>query len=239
MHSLDLSIVIPTYCEADNLAQLGSRIKAAVEPMELAYELIVVDDDSPDSTSSICSDLANELPLRLIVRRGGRGLASAVLHGMAQARGRILLVMDADLSHPPEVIPLLVDAIRKQGADFALGSRYVAGGGTDADWGLARWLNSRIATWLAFPLSSVSDPMSGFFAISKSCFERAPRLAPRGYKIGLELLVKCQCQNVVEVPIQFRSRIHGHSKLTPKQQAEFLLHLSSLYRFRLGRRNAA
>src|SRR5438270_2504382 len=135
----DVSVIVPTYCEAENLPLLVPRIVAACP----AAEILIVDDDSPDATAAVCAQLA----VRLLVRKGERGLAGAVLHGMRHALGDVFVVMDADLSHPPEAIPALVDAIRT-GADFAIGSRYVRGGRTDAGWGTWRRLTSRVATLL-------------------------------------------------------------------------------------------
>jgi dolichol-phosphate mannosyltransferase len=155
------------------------------------------------------------------------------LFGLSRARGDTLVVMDADLSHPPEVIPEMLSALA-QGADFVLGSRYVHGGTTAEGWGLFRFVNSKIATYLARPLTSVSDPMSGFFALPRSVFARAEKPSPLGYKIGLELLVRCRCRNVREVPIHFSNREHGESKLTVHQQLLYLRHLARLYRFRFG-----
>jgi dolichol-phosphate mannosyltransferase len=110
-----------------------------------------------------------------------------------------------------------------------MGSRYVAGGGMDEDWGWFRHLNSRVATWLARPLSRVTDPMAGFFALRQSTFARAEELDPVGWKIALELIVKCRCRNVAEVPIQFHDRKHGESKLNLKEQINYLRHLKRLY----------
>src|SRR5206468_1320118 len=117
-------------------------------------------------------------------------------------------------------------------ADFVVGSRYASGGTTADDWGFLRALNSRIATLLARPLTSIKDPMSGFFALPQSVFRRAENPSPLGYKIGLELLVRCRCENVVEVPIHFANRLHGESKLTLGQQLLYLQHLTRLYRFK-------
>ncbi len=113
-----------------------------------------------------------------------------------------------------------------------IGSRYTPGGGTDEDWGLLRQINSRVATWLARPLTRISDPMAGFFAIRRETFESAEELDPVGFKIALELIVKCRCQNVAEVPIQFHNRKHGESKLNLKEQLNYLRHLKRLYAFR-------
>jgi len=141
------------------------------------------------------------------------------------------VVMDADLQHPPERITALLDALDK-GADFALGSRYVPGGSTDHEWTFFRKINSGVATFLARPFAGpVRDPMSGFFALRRSTFDRAERLTPLGYKIALELMCKCRVTAVQEVPIHFGLRTRGESKLSLKQQFRYLEHLSRLYDF--------
>ena len=226
-----VTVVVPTFREADNLGDLVPRIVAAVD----GVEIVIVDDDSPDNTVAVCEELARKHPVRLIVRKGERGLAGAVLRGFREARGDVLVCMDADLSHPPESIPSLVAAVTSDGGDFAIGSRYVAGGETDAGWGPLRQLNSRVATVLARPLTRVKDPMAGFFALRRETFEAARVLSPVGYKIGLELLVKCRFKDVREVPIEFSDRLHGQSKLTLKEQWNYIVHLKRLYEFRLGR----
>ena len=232
---MDVSIIIPTYKEAENLQVLIPRITEALQGTGLNAEMIVVDDNSPDATVAVCNQLAHEHPLRLIVRTNERGLSSAVIAGMHAAQGEILLVMDADLSHPPEKIPELIQALRDPHVDFVIGSRYVSGGTTTDDWGLFRWLNSKAATLLARPLTTANDPMAGFFAVRTRTFaEHAARLDPIGYKIALELIVKCRCQRVVEVPILFRDRLHGESKLTLREQLNYLRHLKRLYDFRYG-----
>lgn len=231
----DVSIIVPTYCEAENLPMLVPRIATALQIAQLRGEILVVDDNSPDETGAICETLSQDHPLRLIVRTRDRGLSSAVIEGMNQARGSVLVVVDADLSHPPEKIPELVRAIQADEADFVIGSRYVSGGGTDETWGLFRWLNSKTATWLARPLTSARDPMAGFFALRRSRFSSAStQLDPIGYKIGLELIVKCGCRRIKEIPIFFGNRMRGQSKLSFKEQLNYLRHLKRLYEFRWG-----
>jgi len=232
--ALDVSIIIPTYREAENLVELVPQIAQALEGAELRGEIIVVDDNSPDATAQVCRELSERFPLRLLVRKQERGLSSAVIHGLRHAAGKTLLVMDADLSHPPAKIPELVEAAGTEGVDFVIGSRYVAGGMTDDDWGLFRWLNSKVATWLARPLTSASDPMAGFFALQRTTFAKAKNLDPIGYKIGLELIVKAGCRSIREIPIQFRDRLHGESKLTLREQINYLRHLRRLYTYKLG-----
>jgi dolichol-phosphate mannosyltransferase len=209
------------------------RVVAALEQAGLRGEILIVDDDSPDDTEPACKELALSYPVRLVIRKGERGLAGAVLHGLRLADSPVLVVMDADLSHPPESIPALVDSIRSGAADFAIGSRYVAGGSTSRDWGLLRRLNSRVATLLARPLTSAADPLAGFFALRRATFDGSAALDPVGFKIGLELLVKCACRRVKEVPIAFHERQHGRSKLSVREQLAFLRHLARLYAYRM------
>lgn len=233
---VEVSVVVPTLNEASNLPELLRRIDAALAGR--AYEVIVVDDSSTDDTPAVCAELEKQYPLRLRVRAEPHGgLAGAVLEGFSLARGDVLVTLDGDLQHPPEKIPEILAALRgapggSAPADFALGSRYAAGGSTAEKWGPVRRLNSWIATVLARPFAGrTSDPMSGFFAIRRETFERAQRLLPLGYKVGLELMCKCRVRDVREVPIHFDARAHGQSKLTLAQQFKYLEHLSRLYDF--------
>lgn len=224
-----VSVIVPTYQEADSLGPLLDRL-SGVREGGLELEVLIVDDDSRDGTEEVVRDLS--LPwVRLITRRGERGLSSAVLAGLRAASGDVLIVMDADLSHPPESIPDMLAALRR-GADFVVGSRYVAGGGTEDGWGVLRWVNSKVATIMARPFTSVKDCMSGFIGFRRDTWLNAQDLDPVGYKIGLELIVKCRCANVVEVPIQFSTRQHGKSKLTLKVQLEYLDHVLRLLRWK-------
>lgn len=236
MPEVGVSVIIPTYCEAENLPRLVPQAAAAIGTRGWTWELIVIDDNSPDSTREVLAELARQWPqFRYLIREKDRGLSSAVLAGLAMARYDYLLVMDADLSHPPESIPALIDPLLQGRADFTIGSRYVAGGKTE-DWGRFRWINSAVATLLSRPFTrSVRDPMAGFFALPRRLYLAADELNPIGYKIGLELIVKCHVTKVVEVPIVFRNRMHGESKLTLKEQFRYLEHLSRLYDYRFPR----
>jgi dolichol-phosphate mannosyltransferase len=160
-------------------------------------------------------------------------LSRAVLDGLERSDREFVVVMDADLSHPPEAIPKLLAAVR-DGADVAVGSRFTEGGSTADDWGPFRWLNSRVATLLALPLTTISDPMSGFFAMRRSTLSAAREFDPIGYKILLEIIVKCRCRHVVEVPIHFDNRRWGLSKLSLREQLNYFRHLRRLYTFRYG-----
>jgi dolichol-phosphate mannosyltransferase len=227
----ELVIVVPTYREAENLPELTRRIDDAVHAAGIRAEIVVVDDNSQDKTDTVCKELADRYPLRLITRFFERGLASAVIHGIRETQSEHVLVMDADLSHPPEDIPRFIQHLR-EGADFVVGSRYVEGGSTDAAWSVFRWLNSRIATLLARGLTDIKDPMAGFFAFPRRILDVAPPLLPLGYKIGLEILVKGNCRKVIEIAIAFSDRTKGESKLTLQQQLYYLRHLGRLYQFR-------
>jgi dolichol-phosphate mannosyltransferase len=231
---VELSIIVPAWNEAENIPQLVPQIAAAL--VDRSYQIVIVDDGSRDATVSVCADLAKTFPVRLMVRNPPlHGLSGAVLDGIAATTGSTIVVMDADLQHPPQRIPALLEAL-DQGADFALGSRYVPGGSTDAQWTFFRKINSDVATALARPFAGpVRDPMSGFFALRRSTFNRADRLTPLGYKIALELMCKCRVNRVQEVPIHFGLRTRGQSKLTLKQQFKYLEHLSRLYDFTFPR----
>ena len=229
---IPVSVIIPTYREAGSLPSLLDRLEA-LRNAGADLEVIVVDDDSADGTEELIAARGNAWE-RLIVRRDERGLSSAVLRGIDSATKEMLVVMDADGSHPPESIPEMVRAVQ-QGADFALGSRYVVGGSTEDGWGVLRWVNSKIATLMARPFTNVRDPMSGFFCLRRSTVARGAELDPIGYKIGLELIVKCRCDEVAEVPIHFSTRREGESKLTLRVQWEYLLHILNLCRFKYPR----
>ena len=226
-----VSIIVPTLEEAENLPLLVPRVAAAMAGRE--YEIVVVDDDSRDDTRGVCARLAEQYPLVLHVRDQPKdGLGGAVLAGVAVARGDTLVVMDADLQHPPERLPALLEPLERGQAEFVLGSRHVEGGTVEGGWGVVRRLKSGVATLLARPFAGrITDPMSGFFALRRSTFDRGERLTPLGYKIGLELMCKCRVNGVREVPIHFMTRARGRSKLTAREQFRYLEHLSRLYDF--------
>ncbi|MBI3115592.1 MAG: polyprenol monophosphomannose synthase [Candidatus Kerfeldbacteria bacterium] len=206
------SIILPTYNERDALPKLIERI-AAVGLTD--WEAIVVDDRSPDGTAEVAAELAQRFPVRVIVRSGKQGLASAVVRGFEEARGQFLVAMDADHSHDPAILPALVARLA-QGADVVVGSRFAPGGGI-VGWPAWRQWMSRVATWLATALFRVHvrDPMSGYFALQRPFFTNvAPRLNPMGYKILLELLVRGRPGRVEEVGFQFQDRRYGKSKIS-------------------------
>jgi glycosyltransferase involved in cell wall biosynthesis len=229
-----LSIILPTYNEAANLPELLERISGILR--EEAFEVIVVDDDSPDKTWEAAELLKQKHPMLKVIRRiGRRGLSSAVVEGFAAAKGDILLVMDADLQHDPAIILQLKEGIEK-GADIAIASRYMAGGSVGA-WVSGRRILSKTATFLAkkLPPVEVSDPMSGFFALKADAFRRIqPSLRPSGFKILLEILTFLpRGTKTAEVPLDFKLRTHGESKLSLRVEAEFLLQILRIALYRL------
>ncbi len=227
---LALSVVIPTYKEVLNIPHISKAIADALG--DLNYEVIFVDDNSADGSVEAVSKISHQYPVRICVRTEERGLSTAVIHGIEQARGDYVVVMDADLSHPATAINEMLRKLKANEADFVVGSRYVEGGSFDEDWGFFRLLNSKIATWLALPICHVKDPMSGFFGFKRSNMPATHMLSPLGYKIGLEIMVKGRFSAPAEVPIHFVDREHGESKLDFKEQILYLRHLRRLYKFK-------
>jgi dolichol-phosphate mannosyltransferase len=227
-----IDVVVPTFREALNIPLLIDRLAAVRAFLVPDLNLTIVDDNSQDGTEEAIGRL--NLPwVKLIVRTTDRGLSPAVLEGLNRTSGDIIIVMDADLSHPPEAIPSMLDELGN-GSDFVVGSRYTEGGVTDDNWGLFRWLNSRVATLFARPFTSIGDPMSGFFALRRTTYSKADLLNPIGYKIGLELLVKCRCTRISEVPIAFADRVHGESKLSLREQLRYIQHIRRLFLYKYG-----
>lgn len=229
-----VSVVVPTYREAENLPALVERVSAALAGAGLDWEMLFVDDDSNDGSEAVVAELAHRHPVRIHVRRDPpRDLSLSVLAGLKLARHDRIVVMDADLSHPPERIPALLAALDEDDCDFAVGSRYVPGGSFDRAWSFWRFVNSRLATVLARPLTACSDPMSGFFALDRTNLPDPSTLNPTGYKIGLELMVRGRMR-VGEIPIGFTDRDLGESKMNWRQQLKYMRHLQRLYVHRFG-----
>jgi len=230
-----ISVIVPTFREAENIPVLVQRLRAVAEDHELEIEMLIMDDRSDDDIAQVTAALGEDGWVKLVVRDGERSLSRAVVDGLRLASNEVLLVMDADLSHPPEAIPRLLDTLAQPGVDFVFGSRYVEGASVDESWELLRRLNSLIARSLARPLTTVRDPTSGFFALRRETFLAADELDPIGYKIGLELMIKCHCVGVREVPIHFGLRLHGTSKLDMRERLRYLRHVKRLMDYRFGR----
>jgi dolichol-phosphate mannosyltransferase len=232
MSPVKFSLVIPTYNERENIAVLLERLGLLLDPvLPGQYELVVVDDDSPDRTWEAAEEVAKLKPsVRVIRRTTERGLATAVVDGWKAAQGEWLGVIDADLQHPPEVLPRLLEALGK-GADLAVASRHVEGGGV-SDWSLSRRMLSRGAQLLGILLlpaaaRAVSDPMSGYFVLRRNAVDLS-ELHPLGYKILLEVLAKGDFGQVAEVGYVFLERQKGGSKVTWRLYVEYLIHIWKL-----------
>jgi len=226
--SRSVSIVVPTFNEAENIEHVISRCREALEGRD--YELIVIDDDSPDETWRVARAAGESSDrIRVIRRRSERGLGTAVAEGFDRARKGFCVVIDADLQHPPELIPELLNHVTAY-VDVVIASRYQKGGRV-ANWPLTRHLVSRGAISLAKLLleeaRGLNDPISGFFIVRRSVVDEVS-LEPTGYKILLEVLVECDYSHVVEVPYRFDERQRGTSKLTTASCQEFLAHLLTL-----------
>ncbi|MGB2581504.1 MAG: glycosyltransferase family 2 protein [Thermoplasmata archaeon] len=219
--------MIPTYNEKPNLQELVRRIDDACKEAGMDAEIVIVDDNSPDGTGAYAEELGKDHNIKVVHRAGKLGLSTAVMEGFEAASGDTLVVMDADLSHPPEKIPEMIGKIESDEAQMVVGSRYVKGGAVE-NWPIHRRTISKGATLLARGLTKVKDPMSGFFALKRSVIDGV-ELNPIGYKIGLEILVKGKYDSVAEVPIIFADRKAGKSKLGASVYLKYIDHCIRLY----------
>jgi dolichol-phosphate mannosyltransferase len=224
-----ISIILPTYNEIDNIKIIIPKIAEVLDREALKWEIIVVDDNSPDGTAPAAESFSTKYPVKVCVRKNDRGLSKAVIKGFELAEGDICLLMDADLSHPVEKIPGMVRPIILNECDATVGSRNIQGGGS-AEWSLSRRIVSKIAGYMARGVTSLSDPTSGFMAIRKTILDNID-IDPLGWKIVLEVAVKAQ-PRIKEIPIMFSVRKIGKSKLGIKAQIDYLHHLWRLYSYR-------
>jgi len=235
---LKLALIIPTLNEAGNIFHVLNHVRSALDPTGIAYEIIVVDDSSTDGTGELVTEEGlKDNRIRLLVRRGERGLSGAVLDGWRIANADVLGVMDADLQHPPELLPQLFQAI-VDGRDIAIGSRYTPGGEL-GKWSPIRKLISFTATAITWPIqhrgARASDPMSGFFMVRRSAVDKI-EFQRSGFKLLLEVLVRGRIQSVKEIPFSFGTRYRGDSKANFKVAWDYGLLLMRLYAARfLGR----
>lgn len=237
------SVIVPAYHEKLNIKPLTTRLFAALgNDASKTTELIFVDDNSQDGSVEEVEALRKQgYNVRIIVRTDERGLSSAVLKGFDEAKGDYLVCMDADLQHPPESVPQLFDSLKNH--PFVIGTRYAPGVGIDKDWPLYRRVISSTARMMARPLTTASDPMSGFFGLQKKyLLETNPRdINSQGFKIALELLAKLplpKSRHVIgEIPFSFGVRTEGESKLSGKVIFQYLQQLQELYCFKYGANN--
>lgn len=228
----DLTVIIPTFKEEANIRTIVTEVDMVFKKNSLNGEILVVDDNSPDNTIAIVNELKKKMAnLNLLVRTSDHGLSQSVADGFSHADSDVFVVIDADLSHPPALIPKMMDEIRN-GCDVVIGSRYMEGGGIKK-WPIKRRIISLGATFLGrllFP--DITDPVSGFFAVRKQVVAEA-RLKPRGYKILLEVLGKGTWEKDKELPFEFSDREIGTSKLKIKTIIEYVEQVTdiTLYSF--------
>lgn len=222
-----ISVVLPTYNERDNILSVGEAIVSVFREHNLTGEILIVDDHSPDGTATLAEELSSRFPFVVIRRVPPRSLSGAVLDGFRAAKGEILMVMDADLSHPAEKIPDMVAPILRGECDITVGSRHVPGGAF-AGVSFVKRLGSRVAGVLAKGLTSMTDPTSGFMALRRDVLTGLV-IDPIGWKIVLEIVVRSG-RPFRDIPIVFDDRKAGHSKLSIPVQLEYARHLGRLYR---------
>ncbi|MDR3374335.1 MAG: glycosyltransferase family 2 protein [Ancalomicrobiaceae bacterium] len=220
---IELSVIVPSYNERNNVPVLMERLGEVLNGV--AWEAIVVDDDSPDGTAGVVKDLSRSNPrVRCLRRVGRRGLSGACVEGILSSSAPVVVVMDADLQHDETILPKMLDEIRA-GADLVVGSRYVEGGTAGDGLSSVRRWGSEFATSLAKKLLKITfnDPMSGFFMIRREKVEAvAGKIAREGFKILLDIVSSSPPMKTVEVPFTFRERLAGESKLDSLVTAEYL-----------------
>jgi len=214
-----ISVIIPTYNEVENITDLLPRLIRVLDKTDAKYEILIIDDASPDNTAAIAQNLLGQKGR--VIRRicDKRSLSLSVLEGIREAKGDIIMVMDGDGSHPPELIPYFIEGLN-EGYGLIIGSRYVKGGGT-LNFPLTRKIISRFACFIGKAVTRVKDNTSGFFCVRKRALKNV-KLAPIGFKIGLEVFVKANINSFKEIPYIFANRKKGGSKLRLKPILEYL-----------------
>jgi len=233
---VQVSIIIPTYNESENIIQVLKSIGDYL-PKDIAAEAIVVDDNSPDGTGKVVEDYINNTQNKIgytvdvIHRKIKSGLSSAILDGIQHSSGETVVVMDSDFSHPPKIIPRLIEEIKISKYDIVIASRYTPGGKVSG-WSAKRKLISKTAKGIAKVGLGIneSDPMSGFFAFRRKILEGI-KLDAIGYKMLLEILVKTKGAKVKEIPYTFTNRVYGYSKLDTSTMLDYVRSVWRLYRY--------
>lgn len=226
-----VSVIIPTYNERENIAELVPAISRVLSQSCLWHEIVVVDDNSPDGTAEVVRELANSYPVRLVLRPGKLGLGSAIRDGINASTGEYIVVMDADFQHPVELIPRLVEKL-SEGYDIAVASRYVSGGGVKG-WSFIRRTVSKGAVFLAHTFlprtREVNDIVSGFFAVKRSVVADC-NISARSMKVLVDIVCTGNWERICEVPYTFTNRKRGKSKLGFDDIVDYAKHVFSLTR---------
>jgi len=231
-----VSIILPTYNESQNIVNILKLIRENI-PKGISTETIVVDDNSPDGTGRIVDDYISEIKkiaentIDIIHRKAKNGLSSAILNGIQNAKGETIVVMDSDFSHPPQILPKMIEAFKQYQCDLVVASRYITGGNIQG-WTIKRKLMSKIATVIAKKGLGVKtkDPMSGFFAFKKNIIKEL-NFDALGYKFLLEILVKTKGINIKEIPYTFENRKFGSSKLDSSTVIDYFKSVLKLYKY--------
>jgi len=227
------SIIVPTLNEAENIDFLLGRLFGVKKSYSLDFDVLFVDSASSDTTCEKVAEWQKRADVSILKRQTNDGLAGAVIAAAGVARGKYVVVMDADLSHPPEVLPELIKPLFERSCDMVIGSRYIAGGSTP-DWPFTRQFVSRLATIPARLFTNVKDPLAGYFGVERSRLESLTD-SVRGFKIGLEILAAGGGRlRVREVPIEFRDRSYGVSKMNHSVVWQYMIQLMVLAKRRIG-----
>ena len=235
-NNAQISIIIPTYNESQNILQILKSIKDNL-PKNFVTQAIVVDDNSPDGTGKLVEDYLKNIKkmadytIEIIHRKAKDGLSSAILKGIQHAKGDTIVVMDCDFSHPPHIIPKLIESIKKYQYDIVVASRYIKGGKIQG-WSLKRKTMSKFATLIAKKGLGINthDPMSGFFAFKRNII-KGLNIDAIGYKFLLEILVKTKNVSIKEIPYTFQNRELGSSKLSIRTIFDYYRSVWKLYRY--------
>ena len=236
MNNPQVSIILPTYNESQNILNIIKSIQAHI-PKGITTETIIVDDNSPDTTGKIVDDYISSIKrmaentINVIHRKTKSGLSSAILDGIQNARADTIVVMDSDFSHPPQIIPKMIEALKQYQCDLVVASRYITGGKIEG-WTIKRRLMSKVATMIAKKGLGIptKDPMSGFFAFKKNIIQEI-NFDALGYKFLLELLVKAKGINIKEIPYTFEDRKYGSSKMGVDTILDYFKSVWKLYRY--------
>jgi dolichol-phosphate mannosyltransferase len=229
--TIELTVIIPTYNEEENIEKMVIMVDGICRANNISEEILVVDDNSNDKTIAIIKKLMIDLPfLHLIIRSHNHGLSPSLHEGIINAKSDLIQCIDCDFSHPPEKIPVFYNILINGAYDMVIGSRYVRGGEVSNWPARRRALSSGAAIFSRLLIPHVKDSGSGFFAINRQILKDT-RLSPRGFRMGFEILGKAHWTHVLEIPIVFKDREFGQSKLKGEIIFDFLIQCGSILHY--------